>query len=60
MGDTFAGEGSKKPKKILEECGVETDEEVDVKITDWEELMPQKKRVIRTPMLRGRKRKFGK
>lgn len=60
MGDTFAGEGSKKPKKILEECGVETDEEVDVKITDWEELLPQKKRVIRTPMLRGRKRKFGR
>lgn len=43
MGDTFVGETAKKPKKLLQEMGVETDAEVDVDVKDWEDVIPKKK-----------------
>ena len=33
---------SKKPKKFLEECGLERDEEVDANVDDYKHLVPQK------------------
>lgn len=51
----FVGETVKKPKKLLEEIGVETDEEVDINDKEWEELLPKKRRIMR-----GTKRRFGR
>ena len=43
MLEAFCGESSKKPKKLLKEYGGETDKDYDVDISDFKELLPQKK-----------------